>query len=98
MSRHVKDFTPPAGYAAKYGATGLISDPFAPTTAYQLNAVRNYAREQAAKHGAQEVRFTVHWLHQFDTEVTIDARGFIVRADGLDLSGEQLARELEQLG
>lgn len=97
MTKDVPALTPNQGRTARFTPQGLVEDGFTATTRFQLADVKNYGRKECAKHGVDAVRFAVKWTHQFESTVTVNKDGFILEADGADLSDEQLWRELEKL-
>ena len=96
MSKRIAEFTPGGGYGATYGATGLIRDAFTPTTAYQLNSVRDHGRAECKRLGVDAVTFRVVWHHQFPGDVTVDALGFIRECEA-DLTPAEAIREAKQI-
>ena len=97
MIPEVAPLTPNKGRSARFTPQGLVEDGFTATTLFQLADVRNYGRREATKLGVEAVRFKVTWIHQFETEVTVDSMGFIRDSTGADLSADQLWRELEKI-
>lgn len=96
-AKDIPAFEPNKGRAARFTPQGLAEDGFVPTTMFQLAEVRNHGARAARELGVDTVRFPVKWTHQFESAVTVNRDGFIVGTDGVDLSPDQLWREVQQI-